>query len=58
MKVAVLLAKNVLALLGIAPAPSAIYARIQKKLHSSGTTTLIILNKEMDERNCSGSWDY
>ena len=57
MKVAVLLAKNVLAPLGITAAASAIYAGIQKKLHGSGTTTLIILNKEMDE-NCWGSWDY
>ena len=57
MKVAVLLAKNVLAPLGLTAAASAIYAGIQKKLHGSGTTTLIILNKEMDE-NCSGSWDY
>ena len=48
MKVAVPLAKNILALLGITAAASAIDAEIQKKVHGSGTTTLIILNKEMN----------
>ena len=42
MKVAVPLAKNVLALLGITAAASAIDAGIQMKIHGSGTTTLII----------------
>ena len=42
MKVAVPLAKNILAPLGITPAASAIDAWIQKKIHGSGTTTLII----------------
>ena len=52
MKVAIPLAKNVLALLGITGAASAIDARIQKKIHRSGTTTLIsnnISNKEMND---------
>ena len=43
MKVVVPLAKNILALLGIAA--SATDAGIQKKKHGSGTTTLIISNK-------------
>ena len=42
MNVAIPLAKNVLASLGITAAASAIDARIQKKIHGSGTTTLII----------------
>ena len=41
MKVVIPLAKNVLAPLGIAAAASAIDAGIQKKIHGSGTTTLI-----------------
>ena len=48
MKVAVPLAKNVLALLGITAAASAIDAGIQKKIHGSETTTLIISNEEMN----------
>ena len=48
MKVAVPLAKNILAPLGITAAASAIDAGIQKKIHGSGTTTLIISNKEMN----------
>ena len=48
MKVPIPLAKNVLALLGIIAAASAIDAWIQKKMHGSGTTTLIISNKEMN----------
>ena len=43
-KVAIPLAKIVLAPLGIAAAASAIDARIQKKIHGSGTKTLIISN--------------
>ena len=39
MKVAVSLAKNILALLGITVASSAIDVGIQKKIHGSGTTT-------------------
>ena len=46
MKVAVPLAKNILAPLGITAAASAIDAEIQKKMHGSNTTTLIISNKE------------
>ena len=42
MKVAIPLAKNVLASLGITAAASAIDEKIQKKIHDSGTTTLII----------------
>ena len=43
MKVAVPLAKNILAPLGITAAASAIDAGIQKKIHGSGTTTLFKL---------------
>ena len=49
MKVAISLAKNVLAPLGITAAASAIDAGIQKKIHGSGTTTLIISNEEMND---------
>ena len=49
MKVAVPLAKNILAPLGITAAASAIDAGIQKKIHGSGTTTLIISNEEMND---------
>ena len=48
MRVSIPLAKNVLAPLGIAAA-SAIDTGIQKKIHSSGTTTLIISNKEVND---------
>ena len=50
MKVAVPLAKKKkkLAPLGTTAAASAIDAGIQKKIHGSGTTTLIILNEEMN----------
>ena len=46
MKVAVPLAKNVLAPLGITAAASAIDAGIQKEIHGSGTTTLIIQTRK------------
>ena len=49
MKAAVSLAKNILAPLGITAAASAIDAGIQKKIHGSGTTTLIISNEEMND---------
>ena len=49
MKVAIPLAKNVLAPLGITAAASAIDAGIQKKIHGSGTTFLIISNEEMND---------
>ena len=42
MKVTILLAKNVLALLWITAAASAIDVGIQKKIHVSGKTNLII----------------
>ena len=42
MKVAVLLAKYILAPLGITAAASAVDAAIQKKINGFGTTTLII----------------
>ena len=45
MKLAVPLAKNVLAPLGITTAASAIDAGIQKKIYGSGTTTLTISSK-------------
>ena len=48
MKIAVPLAKNVSAPLGITAAASAIDAGIQKKIHGSGNTTLIISNEEMN----------
>ena len=48
MKVAIALAKNVLAPLGIIAPASAIDAGIQKKIRGSGTTTLIISNEEMN----------
>ena len=49
MKVAIPLAKNVLAPLGITAAASAIDAGIQKKMHGSGAATLIISNEEMND---------
>ena len=48
MEVAVPLAKNILAPLGITAAASKMDAGIQKKIHGSGTLTLIISNKEMN----------
>ena len=47
LKVAIPLAKNVLAPLGTTAAASAIDAGIQKKIHGPITTTLIISNNEM-----------
>ena len=47
-KVAIHLAKNTLAPLGITVATSATDAGIQKKIHGSGTTTLITSNEEMN----------
>ena len=49
MKVAVPLAKNILAPLGITAAASAIDAGIQKKINGSKTTTLITSKEEMNE---------
>ena len=50
MKVSIPLAKNVLVPLRITVAASAIVAGIQKKkIHESGTTTLIISNEEMND---------
>ena len=49
MKVAILLAKNVLAPLGITAAASAIDAGIKKKIHGSRTATLIISNEEIND---------
>ena len=49
MKVAVPLSKHILAPLGITAAASAIDAVIQKKIHASGKTILIISNKEMND---------
>ena len=48
MKVAVPLTKNILAPLRITAAASAIDGEIQKKIHGSGRTTLIISNKKMN----------
>ena len=47
MKVAVPLAKNILPPLGLTAASSAIDAGIQKKIHGSGTTILMISNEEI-----------
>ena len=49
MKVVVPLAKNILTPSGITTAASAIDAGIQKKMHGSGTTTLITSNEEMND---------
>ena len=49
MKVAVPLAKNILAPPGITAAVSAIDVVIPGKTHGSGTTTLIIPNEEMND---------
>ena len=49
MKVAMPLAKNVLAPLGLTAAMSAIDGSIKKKMLGSGTTTLIISNDEMND---------
>ena len=49
MKVAVSLAKNVLAPLAISAAMSAIDGSIKKKMLASGITTLIISNDEMND---------
>ena len=49
MKVAMPLAKNVLAPLGLTVAMSAIDGSIKKKMLGSGTTTLIISNDEMND---------
>ena len=57
-KVAIPLAENVLALLGITAATSAIDAGIQKKINGSGTTTLIIWRNEWCNENCSSSWRF
>ena len=48
MKLAVPLAKDILAPLGITAAASAIDAGIQKKMNGSGTTTFIISNEKMN----------
>ena len=49
MKVVVPLGKNILAPLGITATASAIDAGIQKKIHGSGTTTLITSKEEMTD---------
>ena len=49
MKVAMPLAKNVLAPIGLSAAISAIDGSIKKKMLGSGATTLIISNDEMDD---------
>ena len=56
MKVAVPLAKNILGSLRITAAASAIDAGIQKKIHGSGTTTLIISNEEMNDMVMKMKW--
>ena len=49
MKVAAPLTKSILAPLGITATGSVIDAGIQKKIHGSGTTILMISNKEMND---------
>ena len=49
MEVALPLAKSILAPSGIAAVAYAIDTGIQKKIHSSGTTTLITSNEEMND---------
>ena len=49
MKIVVPLSKNILAPLGITAGASAIDAGLQKKIHGSGTTTLIISNEKMND---------
>ena len=49
MKVAVPLAKSILAPLGITAASSAIDAGVLKKMHGSRTRNLIISNEEMND---------
>ena len=49
MNVAIPLAKNILVPLGVTAAASAIDVVIQKKIHSSGATTLIISNEETND---------
>ena len=49
MKVAMPLAKNVLAPLGLSAAMSVVDGSIKKKMLGSGTTSLIISNDEMDD---------
>ena len=49
MKVTNPIAKNVLAPLAITAAASAVDAGIQKKIHSSGTSSLIISNEEIND---------
>ena len=49
MKVAVPLVKNILARLGLTATVSAIDAGIRKKIHGSGTATLIISNEKMND---------
>ena len=43
------MAKNILVPLGMTAAASAIDAGIQRKIHGSWTTTLIISNEEMND---------
>ena len=49
MKVAISIAKTILALLGITAAASEIDAEIDQKMHGSGTTIFIISNEEMND---------
>ena len=49
MKVAIPLAKNFLAPLRITAADSVIDAGVQKKMHGSGTTTLITSNEKIND---------
>ena len=59
MKVAVPRANNILALLEITAAALAIDVGIQKKIHGSWATTLIMSNKEMNNNESrSSSWMF
>ena len=55
-KVAVSIAKNILAPLGITASASAIDGAIQKKIHDSGTKTLINLNEETNDSKLLKLW--
>ena len=53
------MAINILAPLEITAGAPAIHAEIQKKIHRSGKTNLIISNEKInDNENCSSSWRF
>ena len=51
--------KNILAPLEITAAASVIDVKIQKKMHGSGTKTLIISNEKInDNKYCLSAWSF